>query len=180
MKKIIAITGAAAVVLVGSAYFSPYLTLSQMKTAIDKHDGAAFSEHVDFPALRESLKEQMIAMINKKIDSAPAQKDNPMAGAAGKAMAAAFITPIIDAAVTPDGVIAMLKAGDAKPGAGGAGKGAEKSPDFSVSHEGWSKVIVRKAGEGKNDGGFVFKRDGLWSWKLAAVELPKAALDGSQ
>lgn len=51
------------------AYASPYLALRQMKQAIDARDAQAISVHVDFPALRISLKQQLTDELMRRIDA---------------------------------------------------------------------------------------------------------------
>lgn len=173
MKKLILAAAIAGVALGASSFFSPYLTLYQMKTAVDHQDVAAFSEHVDIPALREGIKGRMIAAINEQIASSPDQKNNPLAGA-GKNAAAMFIGPIVDAAITPASVMAMVKgAGAGAEQANGTPGASGKSLNFSVSYEGWDKVVLRRVGDGEGKAGFGFKRDGLWGWKLASIDLAK-------
>lgn len=163
-----------------SSYASPYWTLHRMKTAIVEKDADRFSSYIDFPALRESVKGQMMVMMNKRL-SRPGMADNPFAGI-GQMMGAALINPIVDAAVSPAGVIAMFKSGEARPLPGGGGKReapaagdeANRAPDYAVDYEGWSRVAIAKPGD---DGGrFILKRTGLWSWQLAALELPESVL----
>jgi hypothetical protein len=46
---------------------SPYITVYQMKSAAERHDGEALSEHIEFPSVRQSLKDQMNAMLMKEM-----------------------------------------------------------------------------------------------------------------
>jgi hypothetical protein len=174
--------GVGAVVLVillaGASYFSPQWTIYQMKVSIQDGDAEKFSEHVDFPALRESFKAQMMALMDRELNT-PEKRSNPFSKL-GQAMAVGLISPMVDAMVSPAGVIAMMKNGRVKPGkpeSTGSDAGTQTKPDdmpkYSISYSGWSKVVVRAATE--DSGGFIFKRNGLWSWKLSAVEFPAAA-----
>jgi hypothetical protein len=181
MKRIIAISGLiVGLALVGS-YFSPHLTVYQMKSAIKNHDADAFSEHVDFPALRENFKGQMMAFMNKEL-STPEMKQNPFAGF-GQAMAVALIGPMIDAMITPAGVIVMMENGNTKPIQAKSNDptpndstGQSVPPKYSISYQGWSRVVARPKDQEQDVGSFIFKRQGLWSWKLSAVNLPESAL----
>lgn len=182
MKKSHILIAAAAVAasLALSSYASPYWTLHRMNTAIAEKDAERFSSHVDFPALRESVKGQLMVMMNKRL-SRPEMADNPFSGI-GQMMGAALINPIVDAAVSPAGVIAMFESGKAQPLPGAAGKqdapapgnARDDAPNYAVDYEGWSRVAISKPG---NDAGrFILKRTGLWSWQLAALELPASVL----
>lgn len=182
MKKshvqIAAVAVAASLAL--SSYASPYWTLHRMNTAIAEKDAERFSSYVDFPSLRESVKGQMMVMMNERL-SRPEMADNPFGGI-GQIMGAALINPIVDAAVSPAGVIAMFKSGKARPLPGVTGKQEapapgdvrDDAPKYAVDYEGWSRVAISKPGD--DAGRFILKRTGLWSWQLAALELPDAVL----
>lgn len=165
-----------------ASYASPHWHLYRMKAAIESRDADAFSEYVDFPALRESFKGQMMAMMSKKMAS-PEMKDNPFA-ALGQSMAVALINPLVDAAISPAGVIAMME--NETTSLGEASKASMTKPskpnaskmDYSVAYRSWGKVAVMSKGE--NAGSFILKRDGIWSWKLAAIELPKEPASGNR
>lgn len=173
------------VVLLGSIAASPYITLYQMRSAMQDSDADAFSKHVDFPALRENFKGQMMAAMNSQMES-PEMAGNPFAGF-GKAMAVAFIGPMVDNLISPAGVIAMMKNNSVSLEA--AKKQASAAPDtsptaaskpasdYAIDYRSWDKMVVRLDGASEDRGGFVFRRNGIWDWKLSAVELPSAFID---
>jgi len=179
MKKTHALASVAAVasLLALSSYASPYWTLHQMKTAITEKDADGLSEHIDFPALRESFKGQMMTMMNKHIESAE-MANNPIA-AMGQMMGAALVNQVVDAAVSPAGVMAMMEAGKVKPGARPTPEAnedaAKETIDYSVDYRGWSKVAISTSQQ--DAGKFILKRTGLWSWQLSALELPESVLN---
>ena len=155
-----------------------------MNTAIAEKDAERFSSYIDFPAVRESVKGQLLAAMNQRLSSRGLD-DNPFAGI-GQMMGAALINPIVDAAVSPAGVIAMFESGRIRPL---PGPPAEKSPqeqtrtqpesaDYAVNYETWSRIAIYQPGS--DAGRFILKRTGLWSWQLAALEFPKAAIDSAR
>lgn len=177
MKKTPAVAAAAiAAVLALSSYASPYWTLHQMKSAIDDKDAERLSEHIDFPALRESFKGQMMTAMNRQMSS-PEMANNPFAGV-GQMMAAALINPMIDAAVSPAGVMAMMESGKVRPAPQQTPKAdtspARDEPGYAVDYQGWSRVAISQPGQ--DAGRFILKRTGLWSWQLSALELPASLL----
>jgi hypothetical protein len=181
MKNKLVIGGTVvALLLAAASYISPHWTLYQMRIAIEQRDTDAFSEHVDFPALRESFKGQMMVAFNQKMGGDKAD-GNPFA-AMGQAFATALISPMIDAMVTPAGVIAMMDSGTPKPTQAVVTTAMKLPPSESatmpqmrVSYRGWNKVTVQPADSHEGAESFVFKRQGLWSWRLSAVELSAAA-----
>lgn len=175
MKKKNLVLGAvvAAGALAVSIWASPHWQLYRMRAAVEARDAQALARHVDFPALRESVKRQLMRRLGAE-GALSESRSNPFA-AFGRRMALAVIDPVVDAAVSPAGVVAMLEAGDIRvqPTPGGppqpAGDAPRDKPNYDVSYRGWNQVLVERA-----DGGgvaFVLDRHGLWRWKLAGVEL---------
>ncbi len=163
----------AAILFAGSLVASPYWELHQLRDAVAGHDADAVSERVDFPALRESVKGQLAGAIAHDRPHAGA---NPFA-AVGQAMALAFLGPMVDAIVSPAGVIAMVENGrirlsrpDAHDEADAAG--TDTRPRYAMSWRAWDEVVL--ASDRPDGGGFVFRRHGLWRWKLSGIELRHA------
>ncbi|KFI07679.1 DUF2939 domain-containing protein [Massilia sp. BSC265] len=173
-KKTTAIAaGVAIAALAVATWASPHWQLYRMHAAVEARDVQSLSGYVDFPKLRESVKVQVMRRLGA--DGALAQpRSNPFA-AFGRAMALAAIDPVVDAAVSPRGVMAMLEAGDIRvqPKPDGPPPAASDAPrekrNYDLSYRSWKQVVVERA-----EGGgvaFLLDRHGLWSWKLAGVEL---------
>ncbi|GAB2482359.1 DUF2939 domain-containing protein [Comamonas humi] len=174
MKSKIALAAVAAgIAAAGLLYASPYLTLRSIAKAVENKDADAVSEHVDFPALRESVKGYMLVKMEAQLNT-PSMKDNPFAGF-GQVLAMGLVDRMTETLVSPAGVMLMLKNGQVGRPRDATAAGADTTgrtelrKDFTVVYQGWSKVYVHPKNE---DGGFIFKRDGLMSWKLVAVKMP--------
>lgn len=144
-------------------FASPHWTLKQVQAAAAARDAAALAEHIDFPALRDSLKAEAAAAM-----LAEAQADDGL-GPLGAALGAALLDPMIDGLVSPAG-IATLFADET-----GRGAGSPLATDFdavAIERDGFS--TFRVVG-GPGAGALVFRRHG-YAWKLAAVDLPPGAL----
>ncbi len=89
----------------GFAYASPYIALNNLKRAADARDAQTVNRYVDFPALRDSLKQQVTGLLTRRLDSHG--NGNPLA-AIGAMIGVALIGPLVDAYATPDGVAALL------------------------------------------------------------------------
>lgn len=162
----IAAVAAALIVIASSTlwYFeSPVWTLKGMKDAAQSRDADALNAYIDYPALRESLKAELVARM-----AAEAQKDKSGLGALGMAVGSAMMGPMIDGLVSPAGMRAALLANRQENGAAAA----------SVLHVPEEPVIVRRnfseflvAAKDRPNSGLVFKRHGF-SWMLSGVELP--------
>ena len=164
----VAALAAALIVIASSAlwYFeSPLWTLKGMKDAARSHDADALNAYIDYPALRDSLKSEMMARMMVE-----ARKDKSGFGALGMAVGSAVVGPMIDGLVSPAGMRAALLANRQENGPAAA----------SALHVPEKPVIVRRdfseflvTAKDHPDSGLVFKRHGL-SWMLSGVELPPA------
>lgn len=154
-----------------------------MKAALAERDAAAFSSHVDFPALRDSVKQQMSGAMADSVKAVGAS-DNPFA-AMGQAVANAMLGKVIDAMVTPAGVLAMVNQsalGNAAQDKAARGESAQAAPsggqnraDYSAGHAGWDRFAVRAMDGGPDQSGaLVLCRRGIWNWQLCAVEVSRA------
>jgi hypothetical protein len=165
--------GAAGALLVAAAtsFASPWWTLHSLRSAVDRHDAEGVAAQVDFPALRDSVKSQLLGSLTRDAGN---EGGNPFA-AIGKAFARAVADPVVDAIVSPAGVAAMVEHGkiaigqptrDAEPP---AAEPTRDKPRYALHYRGWRHFAVTA----EDGGSFVFRRDGLWSWKLAGIELPR-------
>src|ERR1051326_5026820 len=77
---------------------SPYVSFWRFRAAVQSRDAAAINSRVDFPAIRASLKRQLVTRFAKHTDSHK-RWGNP---------GPTLIDAIIDAYVTPEGITALL------------------------------------------------------------------------
>jgi len=185
----------AVVAALGYGYASPWLVLNRMKTAADTGDAATLSTYVDYPALRASLKEQLDQLLKRRIGAE--HSSNPLL-LFGAAIGQALIGPVVDAYTTPDGVAALLngipptgKPGEAPPPAtqneeapspanppvqpeapAPASENAASRPRSTASYRGINEFAVTwQQSENSERYAAILRRHGLFSWRLAAVEL---------
>jgi len=198
-KKAVAITVAAAMIVAafGYAYASPYIAVKRMKAAADARDAATLNEYVDYPALRVSLKQQVGDMLHRRIEAQ--HSSNPLL-ILGAVIGAALIGPLVDAYATPEGVAALLdgmpptgKPGEhpqtppqdssaqpapaapqaAPPTPAASGNAApEPRPVTTAGYRGLNEFALtwERSDTGEHYAA-ILQRHGLFSWKLAAVEL---------
>lgn len=115
------------------SYASPYWTLHQLKVAAQETNAETMNKHIDYPALRDSLKSQMRAVMNKEVGSAllaaDDSQDGNTAGALGASMGAMFagamLDQFVDALVTPEAIAEMMTKGN-DPDSGTASFGVFK------------------------------------------------------
>ncbi|SAK55959.1 DUF2939 domain-containing protein [Caballeronia ptereochthonis] len=180
------------VAALGFIYASPYIALNRVKRAADARDAQTVNEYVDFPALRASLKEQIAALLTRRVDIQ--KSGNPLA-IIGAMIGAAVVGPLVDSYATPDGVAAILngipprgtpgehppQAGDGSPAspsgvpASGATTAQEAPKQPPMTTAGYRSlntfVVTYRHGAGDARYSAIFHRDGLVSWKLVAVDL---------
>lgn len=163
--KIAAIAAALIVIASSSLWYfeSPLWTLKGMKDAAQSHDADALNGYIDYPALRDSLKSELMARM-----MAEAQTDKTGLRALGMAVGSAMMGPMIDGLVSPAGMRAALLANRQE--------NAEASA--SALHLPEKPIIVRRSfseflvtAKDQSNSGLVFRRHGL-SWMLSGVELP--------
>ena len=183
----------------GFCYASPYMALNTLKRAADARDAQTVNEYVDFPALRESLKQQVTGLLTRRLDVQG--NGNPLA-AIGAMIGVALIGPLVDAYATPDGVAALLNgmpprgnpgerppvpagAGNppaapaaapepAPPAAGNNGNSATppQPPQTTAGYRGLNEFVVSyQHGAGDARYSAILRREGLFTWKLVAVNL---------
>jgi hypothetical protein len=200
-KKAVAITVAVALIVavLGYSYASPYIAVNRMKAAADARDAATLNTYVDYPALRLSLKEQAGEMLQQRIGAQ--HSSNPLL-ILGAVIGAALVGPLVDAYATPEGVAALLngmpptgKPGDrpqapppeaaqpasaapstAPPAPAASGNPApEPRPVTTAGYRGLNEFALTwdRASTGEHYAA-ILQRHGLFSWKLAAVELTEA------
>lgn len=195
MKRRYAIGGVIFVALAAAAFYStPYIALYSIHRAIERNDAEAVSRFVDFPVLRENIREKVLAYM---VEAVP-QSEGVALGGLSQMLATTAANQMVDRMVSPAGVMMLMQgAGSLKqipplqqrqqspqvpqqedgatattPPQPADPMAVARSParDVRVSYQGWSKVRV---GVPLEPGGLIFRREGLWDWRLIAVELPQ-------
>jgi hypothetical protein len=165
-KKTIAIAaaiGTGTIAMVGTGiYFSPYLTLQNMKNATINRNAEALAAEIDFPALRASIKSNVKAQVLKD----DAAKNNPE-------LVDKIVGPMVDKIVSPEGLEQLMldKIPEAKIDLSNLQKDMAKS-NIDVGYESFDLFLVNikdKTEPGKNVT-LTLKRNGLF-WKLAGIDL---------
>jgi len=90
-------------VICGWFYATPYIALYQFRKVVEARDTVAISKHINFPALRESLKSGLASESGKQ----SAGDSNPLK-ALKSALAGAVTDQMLESLVTPEGIAAMM------------------------------------------------------------------------
>ncbi|KAA1005612.1 DUF2939 domain-containing protein [Paraburkholderia panacisoli] len=185
----------AVIAVLGFAYASPYIALNNLKRAADARDVQTVNQYVDFPALRDSLKLQIAGLLTRRLDA----DNNSKLATIGAMIGVTLIGPLVDAYATPDGVAALLNgmppsgnpgehppeapaANNAPPAAAetpaspAAADNSNAAPAQRQTSAGYRSlnefaVTYRRGGEAAVHYSAIFRREGLFTWKLAAINL---------
>ena len=176
MKKWIALTVVLLLALGAYVVAGPYLAINGIRTALIEQDTGRLERHVDFPALRVSIKAQM----QDKLARRTGDMQSNLAGAFALSIANNFVGSGVDAMVTPLGIGALLQGrslwkkslGETMDG-DAYGKAIPMDPLKQAvrRYESPSRFTATVLDEDGKPMVFVFTRRGL-RWKLADIRLP--------
>jgi hypothetical protein len=198
MSKLKVALGIVAGVVAICIFATPYITVHQMKSAAASHDGEALAAYIEFPSVRQSLKDQMNAMFAKKMAEDEEMQANPFAALA-MAYSGVIVDKAVDAYVTPAGITQLMEGEKPQPGAvqpelgqpaqpapgqavpdqpataeaGSKSEPPEREPlaEASMSYESFDRFVVKLKDEDGKEGKFVLSRRGL-GWKLTDIIIP--------
>jgi len=170
-RRIVAIAVAIVLVAFVATYiWSPFHAAAALGQAVRNGDRDALSIQVDFPAVRASLKDQFVAQLARRAAGNKAFKKNPLIGLALMFLPT-IVDRIVDAVVTPDGVIAILSRPMGGPGAHGQAKTKWNHSWHFIDLDHF-KTEYSEAEDPSIAFGLLFERRGLFAWKLARLDVP--------
>jgi len=177
-----------ALVVAGSFYLAaPLMAFRAMSEAAEAGDVAGLERHVDFAAVRNSLKDQLNARLMGALETDRSLSDGPF-GALGALLGPAIVDQVVEAAVTPAGVAAIVRSGraplsDIQPGSAAppppiepptTADAPKRNTSFAYTDLNLFRARTITADNPDQPLGWVLERRGLFSWKLVRIELPPA------
>ena len=183
LRRALAILALTLAALAAWWYASPALVLRQMHAAARAGDAEAFSAHVDYPRLRESLKQELAVSLGWRGGEAGAGE--PRDDTLGARLGRAVLERLVEATVRPEVVMQLMRVGrlargeppedDEAPAASGpAGRGRLV---WTAERPGPDRYIAWALREGAPAGqriGLVFERRGFADWSLVELRLPRS------
>lgn len=152
------------------SYFTPHLVVRDMMDAAEAKDADRFSRHVDYPAVRMSLKAHLkTSMMNQAKENT-----NPFE-ALGAGLSMMFTDTIVDALVSPEVLSAMMNGESMETNVPPTTADAERMEmETSMGYRGLNMfvVLMREKGSVEEPMEFVFQRSGLASWQLKGLRMP--------
>lgn len=91
---------------IGYAIVSPFIAVENIKSAVNERDSEKLSDNIDFPVLRQNLKEQVNAYMMKEAGSD--LQNNPF-GVLAIGFASKLTDGIVDSFVTPSGLASLME-----------------------------------------------------------------------
>ncbi len=157
-----------------TSYFSPLWTMHKIYSAANEKETDRLSDYVDFPALRENFKAMAMTAIANAMPKNE-EADNPFAKL-GMMLATTLVNSMVDAMVSPAGLTSLIATGK-PPNLQNLAKNeqertsADQKIDLGFSYTAWDRVLIFRK-DHFEDGHFIMRRNGVWSWKLVAIKMP--------
>lgn len=177
MKNIVALV---LVIAGGGFYATPYIALHNMQQAAEARDSATLNSYIDYPAVKESLKQSMNGEMSKALLK---NKTDSGMNAFATMFASAFVNPMIDIIVTPENMAMMLQAKTPKAidtDDKSTPNQTEKPLDKNdvVTHKYYQDlnhfvVTIAKTEHPNSAFTFTFERNGLINWQLKGLAIPQ-------
>ena len=174
MNVRVIIAGIVAVLVLSFGYVAatPYITVSQMQAAAQARDAKALSAYIDFVAVRQSLNTQLTAMLANEMSQST--EDDAM-GLLGAAFGSKIIELLLDAIVTPEGLVAVLNGDSMTDVLDQEASVSSRSANTSVSM-GYQSLdtfgVTITNTDTQSATTLILTRDGL-NWRLTDILLPQ-------
>jgi len=182
MSKGLGALVALVLIAVAAVYLgSPLYAFHQLKDAAESGDRERLEAMVDFPAVKEDLKRQVDSDATKLARRAQGV-GYPIAAVIG-ALGAALGDRAIDKLVTPEAISVMVRYGETprqrhKDEKGQAASRDQSAPPATTVRGAYLspdrfRFRVASADDPERHLDLIMGRQGLFSWRLEAIELPK-------
>jgi hypothetical protein len=158
-------------------FFSPYLAVLQLRRAIERGDVEAIRQGVDFPALRESMKDELRSQLAQSMSKQTQSGFEVLGGM----LAATMINQIVDNFITPQAIVNASQGRQVQKTpeqiSGLAQVATNQNDSVSMAYDGWNRFIVTVKSNAKDESlKLVWYRSGLVSWHLSALHMQMASI----
>lgn len=172
------IAAAVLLALVAWTASGPWRTVAGIRQAVAAGDTRALARHVDFPALRASLKPQVQDRI---VRAAGVEAQSGPFAAFGLTVATGLAGGLVDAMVTPVGLGALMEGRKVwdrlgnvpPPSRADAGPDAHATPEPRLRFESFSRISATVTMDDGSELDLVLTRKGT-RWRLSEIRLPPA------
>lgn len=182
MKKWLALALVVLLAVMGYGIAGPFLAMQGIRAAVEERDMAALDRHVDFPAVRRSLRLQIEDTLARR---AGADGQEGLLEAIGLKAASMAASTAADAVASPAGIAAVLEGRSVVRRIAGGGSRdafADVEPeqlldDAEYGFESPSRFTATVRNADGHPVVFVLTRQGL-RWRVTDVRVPFAAILG--
>ena len=174
-RSLIAAAVLVAALAVAGYVLSPFLLLRSLSFAVRNDDRDTIAADVDFPAVRDGLKQQLESYLQTR--AAP-RKHNVFSNLLLQ-LAPAIGNQVIDAIVTPDGVATILRQHTASQTSGTASRPALWHGSFSWESPDHLRATYANARHPDQPIALDLERRGLFSWQVTGLILPIKEIVGN-
>lgn len=160
-------------------YASPYLALKNLKSAAQQNDIESVSHYIDYPSVRQSLKEQLNAYMLKELRQ---DKNNEFAKL-GSMLASSMTDTLLDAVITPTGIGLMLQGKNLNPShmpAQTSSQNSDEKPgkttekvEYKMYYTSFNRFVINVKNTERHDQRVqvIMQREGL-NWKITQLIIP--------
>lgn len=165
-KAWIAAVAAFILAIIGYTWIGPTLALNSIIKSANEHDTERLRELVDFPALRDNMKEQINAQVSQHMTKD--LKGNPFA-AMFSGMANMMTEKVVESLITPDGLLNLSRFDtDNERKRTGV---IDLLGRTECTFQSISRATITKNDPADEDLRLIFARNGM-SWKLVNIRIP--------
>jgi hypothetical protein len=165
-------------------FATPFLTVNSLVAAAKAGDEAALERLVDFPAFRDSLKDELTTRLMAEARADPEVRSSGLGGL-GMMLAPMLVGGAVDALVNAPTIAAMVRTADtpdptdlhdARP----AEEADEADIRQSYAYRDLNTFVLGLTDADRPDETLklLLKRQGLFGWKLAGIDLPNPPPSG--
>lgn len=182
IKKLLTGLALAAAVLFAVAWaVAPVFAGQALIRAAKAGDARKLEQLVDFPALRDSMKEELNEEFVRRVGQDPRLAEKGLGGL-GMMLAPMILSGAVDTVVTPEVLAQMVTTAEAPDlAASGPSEPGDEKDDRDI-HQSWGyrdlnhfAVTLTDRDQPDQHLALILERRGLFSWQLAAVDLQSGA-----
>ncbi len=174
-KHLLGGAGALLALFLAIYFASPLFAFGALKGALQAGDRDRLEQLIDFPSVKDGLKQDLNAAMMEQLTNDPEMKDNPFAGL-GMALAPMMVDRMVDAMVTPAGLAKATHTDKGDAADRGVGKPGPKAR-FKYAYVGLDRFKVSNSDTPEETAALVMERRGLFHWKLVRLQLPASTFE---
>lgn len=165
------------------AYFAtPILTVNAIVSAAKAGDAEALEQHVDFPAFRDSVKDELTARLMAEAGADPDVRNSGLGGL-GMMLAPMLVSGAVDALVTAPTIAAMVRTAetpdpkDVATARAPEPESQDKEIRQSYGYRDLNTFVLTLTDPDRPEQPLklLLTRHGLFGWKLSGIDLPEKA-----